>query len=167
MVTIPFHQKVVSYMSHYQINQSKFLTPQEQDMLMLKLAKCDNKRDVLLIRTALATGARAQELLNVKRTDLRKNESSIFIRGLKGSYDREIPVKPELFDQLLTLSENQEMLFDIGYPRLVQIWNAIRPVNKTWHSLRHTFAIELFKRTRDLRLCQLALGHSGIQNTIV
>ena len=35
------------------------------------------------------------------------------------------------------------------------------------HSLRHTFATELYRRTRDLGLVQAALGHASITSTMV
>jgi site-specific recombinase XerC len=35
------------------------------------------------------------------------------------------------------------------------------------HSLRHTFATELYRRTRDVALVQAALGHASIASTMV
>ena len=61
----------------------------------------------------------------------------------------------------------QKHLFPISYPRLVQIWQHYRPVHKKFHSLRHTFAIELYKKTKDIRLLQMALGHRNIANTMI
>ena len=58
-------------------------------------------------------------------------------------------------------------LFPIGYHRLRQIWDWYRPVPKKFHSLRHTFAIRLYRKTKDLRLVQVALGHRNITNTMV
>jgi integrase/recombinase XerC len=40
-------------------------------------------------------------------------------------------------------------------------------VPKKFHSLRHTFAIELYQKTKDLRLVQVALGHRNITNTMI
>jgi integrase len=58
-------------------------------------------------------------------------------------------------------------IFPISYQRLYQIWDHWKPCKKKLHSLRHTFAIELYRRTRDLRLVQMALGHKSINNTMV
>jgi integrase/recombinase XerC len=51
--------------------------------------------------------------------------------------------------------------------RLYQIWQFYRPVPKKFHALRHTFAIELYQKTKDLRLVQVALGHRNITNTMI
>lgn len=157
----------------YQLNKSKYLLQNELLELkrILALFKEKDLRNTCLIETALSTGARASELLNLRWMDLDDNESTLFIRGLKGSNDREIPVKKALYSGLKSLKEPHEkpehFVFKISYPRLVQIWNDYKPVQKKFHSLRHTFALNLYKKTRDLRLVQVALGHRNIQNTIV
>ena len=35
------------------------------------------------------------------------------------------------------------------------------------HTLRHTFATNLLRQTKNLRLVQKALGHSNIETTVV
>jgi integrase len=128
-----------------------------------------DSRNVLLIELALQTGARATELLNLQSSDLIGNDETVFIRGIKGSNDREIPLPAKLFARVKRFESRLEgpRLFDISYDRLYQIWGLYRPVPKKFHSLRHTFAIELYKRTRDIRLLQVALGHRNIANTMI
>jgi integrase/recombinase XerC len=158
---------------NYQLNKSKYLVDNEFKELerILRLFKTKEPRNTALIETALRTGARASEVLNLRWMDLDPVEKTVFIKGLKGSNDREIPVKADLFDQIKSLQSPSEKLdskiFKITYPRLIQIWNDYRPVHKKFHSLRHSFALNLYKKTRDLRLVQVALGHRNIQNTIV
>lgn len=157
----------------YQLNKSKYLLQNELIELkrILGLFKEKDLRNTCLIEAALNTGARASELLNLRWMDLDDTECTLFIRGLKGSNDREIPIKKALYASLKSLKEPHEkpehFVFKISYPRLVQIWNDYKPVQKKFHSLRHTFALNLYKKTRDLRLVQVALGHRNIQNTIV
>lgn len=126
-------------------------------------------RNCLMIWVALRTGARAQEVLNITRSDLNAYDETIYIRGLKNSNDREIPVHSDLFARLHRFAEKQggTKVFPISYDRLYQIWELYRPVPKKFHSLRHTFAIELYQKTKDLRLVQVALGHRNITNTMV
>lgn len=118
----------------------------------------------------LKTGARASELLALRRSDLVGYDRAVFIRGLKGSNDREIPLVKPLFEPLehyASQFKNADLIFPIGYHRLRQIWDWYRPAPKKFHCLRHTFAIRLYRKTRDLRLVQVALGHRNITNTMV
>lgn len=153
------------------MNKSKYLTDFELSRLHHILNSFESKdpRNVTLLRLALATGARASELLATKKADLDSEERTLFIRGIKGSNDRELPLRPQLFDQLERLKDQTpgEMLFPISYNRLRQIWQLYRPVHKKFHCLRHTFAIQLYKKTKDVRLLQMALGHRNIVNTMI
>lgn len=155
----------------YQLNKTKYLLPPETERLRKILTDFELKdpRNCLMIGAALRTGARAQEVLNITRADLNPYDETIFIRGLKNSNDREIPVHSEFFGKLHRFAEKQgeQLIFPITYTRLYQIWEVYRPIPKKFHALRHTFAIELYKKTKDLRLVQVALGHRNITNTMV
>lgn len=155
----------------YSLNKNKYLLDFEFEKLHQILDTFEDRddRNVLMLRLALATGARATELLNIKLTDLDLKSKSVFIYGIKGSNDREIPLEMKLFKSLQKYIQNHESerLFSITYPRLVQIWLNYRPVQKSFHALRHTFAIRLYKKTRDIRLLQFALGHRNIANTMI
>ena len=118
----------------------------------------------------LRTGGRATELLELRKSDLNAYDETVFIRGIKGSNDREIPLETVLFERLAEFAKPlkaPDLIFDIGYHRLRQIWDWYRPVPKKFHSLRHTFAIRLYRKTKDLRLVQVALGHRNITNTMI
>lgn len=148
----------------YEITPDKYLQTNELEQLH-RIIKRTSERDAVLLLVSLATGARRQELLNVTTADLIDAEAAIFIRGLKGSYSRTIPLQPELYQRLKALSSGKAKPFDISVRRFNQIWESHRPVKKNLHSLRHTFAIELYKRCKDIRLVQVALGHKSIANT--
>jgi integrase len=160
----------------YALNKNKYLIDPEIAHLE-RLLDLDHEpgnelstRDILLLQLALKTGARATELLGLRHVDLNAYDRTVFIRGIKGSNDREIPIKKEIFDRLMAYAESapkDENLFPIGYHRLRQIWAWYRPVPKKFHSLRHTFAIRLYRKTKDLRLVQVALGHRNITNTMI
>jgi integrase len=155
----------------YALNKNKYLLPPEKDRIqkIIEDYSDTDTRNCLLIWTALRTGARAQEVLNLQKTDMNTYDQSLFIKGIKGSNDREIPLPQDLFKRLQLYAEKTEEkgLFPISYPRLYQIWEVYRPVPKKFHSLRHTFAIELYQKTKDLRLVQVALGHRNITNTMI
>lgn len=153
------------------LNKTKYLLPPEVEKLrsLIEDHQLRDPRNCFLLSLGLRTGARASELLLTQKSDLNTYDESIFVRGIKGSNDREIPLHSQFFRVLHSWSETQtgNRLFPICYHRLYQIWDLYRPVHKKFHSLRHTFAIELYQKTRDLRLVQVALGHRNITNTMI
>jgi integrase/recombinase XerC len=162
--------------ARYALNKNKYLLDPEVERLeaILENLSPEHDRDALLIWLALKTGARASELLQLRKVDLNTYDRTLFIRGLKGSNDRELPLAPWLFERLRLFSEKRVNpgkadgdLFPIGYHRLRQIWDWYRPTGKKFHALRHTFAIRLYRKTKDLRLVQVALGHRNITNTMI
>jgi integrase len=162
---------IKSRTKQYSLNKNKYLLDFEYDKLqdILNTFEVRDPRNVLMLRLALSSGARATELLNIKKTDLDVKSKSVSIYGIKGSNDREIPLENKLFTGIYNYAQKTEgeRLFEITYPRLVQIWLNYRPVQKSFHALRHTFAIRLYKKTRDIRLLQFALGHRNIANTMI
>lgn len=171
----------------YAINSTKILSDSEFSTLVTvcmrdlraqkpRFAQSEKERarprNALLILVALKSGGRAQEVLNLKKGDFNPTTGSVLIRGLKGSNDREVPLPEWLataLDQYLRMQIDARVdrIFPITYPRLNQIWNYYRPTKKTFHALRHTFAIQVYQHTKDIKLVQLALGHRSILNTMV
>jgi len=143
------------------MNRNKFLSDEEHQKLLELVLKYPG-RDAAILLTALYTGARATEILNITKTDMNDEFCSIYIKGIKNSRDREIPLPPDMYNRI-----KQYIPFGIGYDRLHDIWQNYRVVSKKFHALRHTFAINLYKKTRDIKLVQLALGHKNIANTMV
>lgn len=153
----------------YAINKTKYLLEPEETAFQLTLSKFQDSdpRDTVLLWLLLHTGARATEILNIRPEDINAHDKSVFIRGIKGSNDREIPLSDWLFKRLQGLDKTGKRIFPITYNRLFQIWENYRPCHKKLHSLRHTFAIGLYKRSKDIRLVQVALGHRNITNTMI
>lgn len=140
------------------LHKGKFLEQPELQTLKARLSL--NNRDEVLILLAIETGARASELLGLVPSDFFDSSHSVLIRALKGGKDRELPLREDLYK-----AAKQFVPFGIGYPRLHQIWTRYKPCNKKFHSLRHTFALELYRRHRDVYLVKTALGHKSITNT--
>lgn len=156
-------------MKRYELTKQKYLSDEELaalNQILMKYADI-SPRDCTLIWLALYTGARAQEVLNIQAEDVSTQDMSVTIRGLKGSYSREIPLNPWLFKRVLDLGTKSGPLFNIKYSRFQQIWYQYRPVRKKLHSLRHTFAIQLYKKSHDVRAIQFALGHTSINTTMI
>lgn len=156
----------------YALNKNKYLLDPEFEKLQftLKRYQFEDLRNCLLLGLACHTGARALELLSIKKHDLNVFDQSVYIKGLKGSNDRELPLPKDFFADLEDYAakiKSEELIFPISYHRLRQVWQLYRPTQKKFHALRHTFAIRLYKKTKDIRLLQVALGHRNITNTMV
>lgn len=154
------------------MNHHKFLLPSELALVRSTLDRFRVKdpRNVLMFDILLATGARSSEMLNLRASDLNPEAETLFFRGLKGSRDRNVPVSPDLFKRVASHASSlhpSDCLFNISYSRLQQLWALYRPIPKPLHSLRHTFAIELYRRTKDLFLVQRALGHRNLFTTLI
>jgi integrase len=162
--------------TRYALNKNKYLLDPELEKLeeILLYFSTSDERNSLMLTLALRSGARAQELLNLRLADLNTHDKSVFIKGIKGSNDREIPLPSPFFEKLHkyalshdAFTDSNPTIFSISYNRLRQIWDQYRPAHKKFHCLRHTFAIRLYKKTKDLRLVQVALGHRNITNTMI
>lgn len=155
-----------------EITSKKFLSPKEIEVLLESL-KLLSLRDALLIKMLMNLGMRGSELLEVTVGDIDFDDMSIHVIGKKGSKSRKLPIplslKDELFRYVLTDGNGKSArLFDIRHTTMKTIWYKIRPnKSKGIHSLRHTFAINLFKKHRDIKLVQMFLGHRNIQNTMI
>jgi site-specific recombinase XerD len=169
----------------YSINRTKFLSDEElsQFRATLERNRETDPRNVALLLFLLTTGARVTEALNVTIYDLFKEDHVVLIKGIKGSNDRELPIDPKLFNKMMELASGtisalgrpisetarhpKSKIFGISYTRAVQIWQLYRPAHKKLHSLRHTFAVELFKKTKDIKHVQMLMGHRNLNNTLV
>lgn len=159
-------------MTDNRLTPNKFLNDMEFFELTNNLDRWakEHPRDALIFKLLLNTGARPSEILALTPNDVLHTERAVFIKGLKGSYSRTIPLPEPLWAALqayikITEPAEGEVIFNIAYNTLGQIWRAWRPCKKTLRSTRHTFALRLYKKTKDLRLVQRALGHKSIQNT--
>jgi integrase len=154
----------------YSITSNDFLSETELNALNAAISS-DNTRNALMLRLLLATGCRASELLAITKSHLNPETQSVYINGIKGSDDREIPLDKDLFDALQWYARfiSSPKLFDIRLNRLEKIWYKMRPdgCTKKLHSTRHTFAIYLYRDTKDIMLVKTALGHRSLNNTLV
>lgn len=171
----------------YVITTHKVLSQSEQDHLIAVCARqirhfagAPESRDALILMLMLECGLRCEELLQIRARDFNPRPGTLFIRSVKGSNARELPVRHRRAQEIENLVLNQNKadfwseldpdlrLFDISYQRLYQIWQFYTPnARKKPHSLRHTFAINFYMKARDIKAVQMALGHRNIQNTMV
>lgn len=157
--------------NNYSINKNKFLTDEERSKFETVLFKFIEKDrvHVTALLVALHTGARATEVLNLRKQDLDPNSRSLFIKGLKNSNDGEMPINDKIWAIVECLAKDlkpDELLFPMSYFQLRRVWRKYRPAEKKLHCLRHTMALNLYKKSKDIRLVQSALRHRSIVSTM-
>jgi len=151
----------------------------EQELKYLKhnqvirlMNSIQNPRDKLIIRTIYATGIRVSELCGINTEDIDFEEHTIRIKG-KGGKIRTVFIDSETLDEIDRFSAGKISgpLFEGQQgnnisPRTVQyIFTKYAPRGITPHKIRHSYASELYKRSKNLRVVQENLGHSSIQTT--
>lgn len=152
------------------MDSRKFLSVDERAHLeeFLRERLDTDLRNATLILTALHSGARQNELLNLNWSQVNVQTGEVFIETLKGGMPRVVVVPRFVRDALARLKEQSpERPFDISSSRCRELWYEYRPVAKPFHCLRHTFAMRAYGRTKDIRFTQRALGHRSITNTMV
>ncbi len=70
---------------------------------------------------------------------------------------------------LVFCSRNKKRLDDKGIRKMIETYSIKAGINKhiTPHTLRHTYATDLLRETKNIRLVQKALGHSDLSTTMI
>ena len=132
----------------------------------------ENERDRLIVRLIYATGVRVSELCSINIEDIDFEEHTIRVRG-KGDKIRTVFVDDETLEEIEHFIGNKIAgpLFPGQQgkhlsPRTVQhIFRQYAPPGITPHKIRHSYASELYRRSKNLRVVQENLGHSSIKTT--
>jgi len=128
---------------------------------------------------ALHTGARLQEVLNLRWADINSGERNIHILKTKTDRDRRVPINDRLWEVLLKQKEgsNSEFVFTsektgtkFTGSAIEKAWAKILKksgvAHTRWHDLRHNFASHLVAAGVDLVTVKDLLGHSSIAMTM-
>jgi site-specific recombinase XerD len=134
----------------------------------------NNERDRLIIRTIYATGVRVSELCSTNIEDIDFEDRIIRVKG-KGGKIRTVFIDEDTLQDInhYTSGRISGPLFEGQQgknisPRTVQhIFERYAPAGITPHKIRHSYASELYRRSKNLRVVQENLGHSSIQTTEV
>lgn len=134
-----------------------------------------------IVRTALLTGLRKEELLSLVWGDVDFENEILTVQHGKGDKKRHIPMVPELVGLLRGLprhvSGGKASPYVFNNPETGTRWVDIR---KPWdaalraagikgfrfHDTRHTFASRLVQRGVPLKAVQELLGHADIKTTM-
>ncbi|HOI58448.1 MULTISPECIES: site-specific tyrosine recombinase/integron integrase [unclassified Methanoculleus] len=132
----------------------------------------ESERDRLIVRLIYATGVRVSELCAINVEDIDFEEQTIRVKG-KGDKIRTVFVDEGTLDEINGFIGNtiEGPLF-LGQqgnhisPRTVQhLFKQCAPAGITPHKIRHSYASELYRRSKNLRVVQENLGHSSIKTT--
>ncbi len=132
----------------------------------------ESERDQLIVRLIYATGVRVSELCSIRIEDIDFEEQTIRVKG-KGDKIRTVFVDEETLEKIGGFIGNtiEGPLF-VGQqghplsPRTVQhLFRQYAPAGITPHKIRHSYASELYRRSKNLRVVQENLGHSSIKTT--
>jgi len=163
------------------------LTEDEQELFLQQANPRypTGERNQTMLRLMLNTGLRLAEVTALKWRDLDLTTGKLMVRQGKGHKDRTLWVAEADIDRLRSLRERQakeagkcEHVFTtlagkpLGhryvqrmvarYARKAGIEKAITP-----HTLRHSFATDLYRQTSKIRLVQKVLGHSDLSTTMI
>jgi integrase/recombinase XerD len=160
------------------------LTEKEQEALLQQPNpnSPNGLRSLCLLRLMLNTGLRASEVLNLKVSDIDCQSGKVMVREGKGKKDRTLWIgeadirllkkwmkcQAKLPESVfLFTSSKGKRLQDTYLRRIVKRLAQQAGIDKDVHPhmLRHTFATDLLRQTKNLRLAQKALGHAQITTT--
>lgn len=176
------------------LSPEKYLSPGEVAQILGYLEEKHKQRmnqasktDLMITKTFLGSGLRAQELCDLTMQDLptHHNKPVIYVRDGKGSVSRTVIISPRLKDELeqyvndfLAGDPPETPVFrncdggKLSYGSLRQKYRRLGealklPSRLHCHRFRHTFAIQLYAVENDLVFVARQLGHANIQTTLI
>jgi integrase/recombinase XerD len=139
------------------------------------------QRDLCMIKLMLNAGLRASEVLDLGWHEVDLHTGRLTVRRGKGDRDRQVwvseptlelmrawreraPASPYCFSTLHGTRIHGQALREMMARRgkKAGITKGVHP-----HMLRHTYATELYRETKDIRLVQKALGHASLATTMI
>jgi integrase/recombinase XerD len=134
-----------------------------------------------MIRLMLNAGLRASEVLSITVRNIDWTSGKFTVKRGKGDKDRIVWLNEDDLDTLRAWREKKplsELFFTTLYGRRINdrylrgmVKRRVRKAGITKdvhpHTIRHTFATDLYRDTRNIRLVQKALGHSDLSTTMI
>ncbi len=136
----------------------KFFTPDELDSIF---AQVNDPRLRAVFRVLSETGLRRSELFSCTLEG-----NYLHLRDTKGRRERLVRIPPDLIPDFSLATEHpyHPDFISHAFTRAVKDVG-ISPGGRSLHSLRHTFALREYARTRDIYYVKGLLGHSSVTVT--
>jgi len=142
------------------------------------------RRDAIAVALGLH-GLRVGEVCRARSEDFRQEHRRLFVRTLKGGKTRDLALHDSVVSALARWRIQVVSRLDHRPPWLLcsRRGNRLDPQRPqhtataifrrllgprhglTFHALRHTFGMHLYRETGDLILCKEMLGHSSVKTT--
>lgn len=165
----------------------EFLTKEEQERLInvFNVRYFNSHRNKMMIQLFLASGLRLSEMINLKWNDINLLTGQLKVVQGKGSKDRMLWLSDSTIQLLQDWKQRQtkqlgkvvyvftnrtgNILKDRDVREMVVTYAGKAGITKTIspHTLRHTFATDLLRDTKNIRLVQKALGHADLSTTMI
>ena len=139
-------------------------------------------RDLCLITLMLNAGLRASEALHLRVRDIDWTSGQLMVREGKGKKDRTLWLNEADLELLRSWKARRPALGELLFTTLhgtpvkdrdmrAMVKRRAQKVGLTKdvhpHMLRHTFATDLYRVTKDIRLVQKTLGHADLSTTMI
>jgi len=137
-------------------------------------------RNLAIITVMLNLGLRVSEVSNLKPGNINLTEGKLRVVNGKGGVDRDLIIPNGFTTQMLKkwkkIKPKSKYFFTtlkggkVG-PRYIHLFvkryahKAGIDKNVSPHTLRHTFATEFYRQTKDLETLRMILGHSNVSTT--
>ena len=150
----------------------------------IDLSKPEGHRNKAMIETMYGCGLRVSELVNMKLTDIHRDDGFVTVTG-KGNKQRLVPVGSTALREIDSYFEKRKLMHVIIDQNIlflnrrgkrltrVMVFTIIKNLataagirkNISPHTFRHSFATHLVEGGADLRAVQEMLGHESITTT--
>ena len=157
---------------------------QEQLINIFNTRYFNSRRNRYMIKLFLSTGLRLSEMLDLCWKDINLMTGQLKVVQGKGKRDRMLWISDTMLEELQSWREDQaknigvtEYVFSNRYGKRLADRDVREMVNRysenainkkiSPHALRHSFATDLYRETKDIMLVQKALGHEYLNTTMV
>lgn len=163
----------------------KTLSAEEQEALLVQFNTryYSPHRNLVIVRLMLDTGLRAGEVVALGPEHVDLETGRLVVREGKGAKDRTLWFSDEvggLLEEWLERRPDSPYLFPTQEGNQLSTRYLRKAVKRAAekaeipevervspHTLRHTFATDLYRETSNIRLVQKALGHADLSTTMI
>ena len=142
-----------------------------------RLIKAADPKTSLIILFLAKTGCRISEALNITLVDVRENDDAVEISVIgKGQKGRAVYLSKSDFSEIVQTFKGKKYIFETIHENRYDKVNVTKKIGKlselvlgrhiSAHTLRHSFATNMIRKTRKIQATSEYLGHSSTAITL-